>query len=73
MGGEFDGILCIAVLIHVPQPDLFGAALSLRRLLRTGGRLLLCLPTARTDVGSDSRDAKGRLFAPCAPQETELR
>lgn len=71
-GGEFDGILCSAVLMHVPQGDLFDAALSLRRLLKQHGRLLICLPIARTDVGFDHRDANGRLFAPYAPDEIQL-
>jgi SAM-dependent methyltransferase len=45
-GGEFDGILCSAVLMHVPETELFAVAFSLRRLLRTKGRLLLSVPAA---------------------------
>ena len=37
-GGGFDGLLCSAVLMHVPEVDLFDAAFSLRRLLRPHGR-----------------------------------
>ncbi len=71
-GGDFDGILCSAVLMHVQEADLFDAALSLRRLLKSNGRLLISLPTARTDVGTDGRDANGRLFTPYAPDEVQL-
>ena len=71
-GGGFDGIVCCAVLMHVPETDLFDAALALRRLLKPHGRLLMSVPTARTDVGSDSRDDQGRLFQPYAPEELQL-
>lgn len=61
-GGGFDGLLCSAVLMHVPEAELFDTAYELRRLLKPHGRLLLSLPSARTDVGPDERDAGGRLF-----------
>ena len=54
-GGEFDGVLCSAVLMHLAEADLFDAAFALRRILRRGGRLLISLPSARTDVGSGER------------------
>lgn len=61
-GGEFDGVLCSAVLMHVPESDLFDAAFELRGLLRRRGRLLISLPSARKDVDNQERDALGRLF-----------
>lgn len=61
-GGEFDGVLCSAVLMHLREADLFDAAFALRRVLKTGGRLLLSLPGARSDVGAAERDAHRRLF-----------
>lgn len=61
-GDLFDGILCSAVLMHIPEGDLFDTAFALRRLLRPHGRLLISLPLARTDVGPDERDCDGRLF-----------
>lgn len=61
-GGSFDGILCCAVLMHIPQGELFDTAFELRRLLTPHGRLLVSLPSARTDVGADERDDGGRLF-----------
>ena len=36
-GGEFDGILCSAVLMHIPDGELFDTAFSLRHLLRARG------------------------------------
>jgi len=70
--GGFDGIVCSAVLMHLPEADVFDAALALRRLLKPHGRLLMSLPTARTDVGPDSRDNQGRLFHTYAPEELQL-
>jgi SAM-dependent methyltransferase len=61
-GGEFDGVLCSAVLMHLAEADLFDAAFALRGVLRRGGRLLISLPSARTDVGPGQRDTNGRLF-----------
>lgn len=61
-GEPFDGVLCSAVLMHIPEGDLFDTAFALRRLLKPHGRLLISLPLARTDVGASERDAHGRLF-----------
>jgi SAM-dependent methyltransferase len=60
-GGTFDGIIYRAVLMHLPDAQLFDSALALRSLLRPHGRVLLSIPSARTDVGEDSHD--GRLAA----------
>jgi len=71
-GGAFDGILCCAVLMHLPKVELLDAAVALRQLLKPNGRILMSIPTARTDVGPDNRDSQGRLFAPCDPDELQL-
>jgi len=71
-GGSFDGIVCCAVLMHVPESDLFDSALALRGLLKPHGRLLISIPTARTDVGQDHRDDQGRLFQTYLPEEIQL-
>lgn len=41
-GAPFDGVLCSAVLMHIPEGDLFDTAFTLRRLLKPHGRLLIC-------------------------------
>lgn len=71
-GGGFDGIVCSAVLMHVPEADLFDAAFALRGLLKPHGRLVGSLPLARGDVGEDRRDAQGRLFEAYAPDYLQL-
>jgi SAM-dependent methyltransferase len=71
-GGGFDGILCCAVLMHVPETDLLDTAFALRSQLKPHGRLLISLPLTRTDVQADERDANGRLFKTYAPEYLQL-
>lgn len=60
---EFDGILCSAVLMHLPEEELFDAVYALRRILRPGGTLLVSVPVTRSDVDPITRrDCGGRLF-----------
>jgi hypothetical protein len=71
-GGRFDGILCSAVLMHVPEADLFDTVFALRQLLRPNGRLLVSLPLSRGDVGGNERGIDGRLFKNYAPEYLQL-
>lgn len=71
-GDAFDGILCSAVLMHLPEADLFDTAFTLRRLLRPHGRLLISLPLARGDVPSGDRAPDGRLFKTYTPDYLQL-
>ena len=60
---EFDGVLCSAVLMHLPEEELFDAVYALRRVLRPGGTLMVSVPAARNDVDPVTRrDGGGRLF-----------
>jgi hypothetical protein len=63
-GGEFDGVLCSAVLMHIDVDQLSLAASSIKSCLKIGGRLLYSVPSKRLDVVSENRDANGRLFIP---------
>ena len=69
--GCFDAVLCSAVLMHIPSGQLFDAAIQIRDVLKSNGRLLLSLPLNRGDVHSDHRDPKGRLFSPYTPEQIE--
>jgi SAM-dependent methyltransferase len=60
--GEFDGVLCCAVLMHIDSTELFNAALSIKRCLKVNGRLLISVPSQRSDTGDGERDSNGRLF-----------
>lgn len=62
LGGTFDGIVCSAVLMHVPAEELPAALASLRRALRPGGRIWVTVPGPRPGLDAASRDEGGRLF-----------
>jgi len=63
-GGQFDGILCSAVLMHIPEDQLVPATVSIKGCLKQNGRLLYSVPCKRLDLATDNRDANGRLFIP---------
>ncbi len=70
--GPFDGLVCSAVLQHLPRSQLFDAVLELRRLLGPRGRALVSVPrAARSDV-RDGRDPWQRLFTDVRPEEYQL-
>ena len=71
-GGGFDGILCSAVLMHVPDHEMFDAALAIRALLKPRGRLLLSLPLSRGEGLTQERDVNGRLFKGYPAEEIQL-
>jgi SAM-dependent methyltransferase/SOS-response transcriptional repressor LexA len=71
--GEFDGVLCSAVLMHLAGDKLFDAVYALRRVLRPGGTLLVSVPSSRSDVDpATCRDAHGRLFSDLPPAKLQL-
>lgn len=72
IGAPFDGVLCSAVLQHVPRAQLLDAVYEIRKLLRPLGRALVSVPARRSDVGPNGRDAYGRLFHSVPPGELAL-
>ena len=71
-GGDFDGIVCCAVLMHIDSTELFNAALAIKRCLKLNGRLLISVPNRRSDTDASERDANGRLFKTYAPGFLQL-
>lgn len=71
-GGQFDGVLCSAVLMHLPDSDLFDAVFALRNLLKVHGRLLMSLPLTRNELLEGDRDKDGRLFQNHKPEALKL-
>lgn len=62
-GRRFDGIVLSAVLMHIPDEQLFNSAVAIRELLTDGGRLLVSVPVSRPTLDPESRrEADGRLF-----------
>ncbi|MFV1985097.1 MAG: HNH endonuclease domain-containing protein [Thiohalomonadales bacterium] len=61
---QVDGIVCSAVLMHLPENLLFDSLLSLRDALKISGRLLVSIPKERPGLNEYCRDNDGRLFNP---------
>jgi len=71
-GGEFDGVLCSAVLMHIDATEIFNSALSIKQCLKINGRLLISIPSQRVDTGENERDVNGRLFKSYKPGYLQL-
>lgn len=61
-GGDFDGILCCAVLMHLEEVMMSKVVSNIKNLLKVKGRLLISLPEKRIDIAINERDEFGRLF-----------
>ncbi|TFG60084.1 MAG: hypothetical protein E4H36_12665, partial [Spirochaetales bacterium] len=60
---NFDGILLSAVLMHVPEEELFQSAVTLRSLLTINGKLVVSIPVERGDMAAGTdRDLADRLM-----------
>ncbi|MBE7503529.1 MAG: methyltransferase domain-containing protein [Verrucomicrobiales bacterium] len=64
-----DGLVCWAVLMHLPEEQLFDVVFNLRRVLKPGGRLLISTPRTGPAVDEATRrDTDGRLFNGVTPE-----
>ena len=70
--GEYDGVVCSAVLMHIPPDDLGAALAGLRRVLRSGGRLLVSLPLDADGKAVELREPDGRLFSGLSAERLEV-
>ncbi len=69
----YDGVLCSAVLMHIPEEELFDSVFSIRRVLKEHGRVLISISHPDETIDAKTkRDEKGRLFNGMAPGELEL-
>ena len=68
----FDGVLCSAVLMHIPEEYLFDSVFEIRRVLKPGGRLLLSLPLDTSGAPVSGRDTSGRIFNGLSPEKLRL-
>jgi SAM-dependent methyltransferase len=66
-GGQFDGVVCSAVVMHLPEEQLLRSCASIRSVLKPNGRLLISLPSMRADLLEDERDKDGRFFKNHSP------
>ena len=70
--GNFEGIVCSAVLMHLPKEQIFDTAYSINRLLKHKGRVLISIPLQRHGLDESRRDEKGRLFSDLSADHLEL-
>jgi 2-polyprenyl-3-methyl-5-hydroxy-6-metoxy-1,4-benzoquinol methylase len=62
-GRTFHAVVLSAVIMHIPDTELPECVVSIRDLLRIGGRVVVSTSTHRDDVDpTTGRDAGGRLF-----------
>lgn len=66
-GGNFDGVLCSAVLMHVGEGRLEESFKSIRQVLKPHGKILFSLPSMHPDLLRDGRDEDGRFFTNHCP------
>jgi len=70
---KYGGVLCSAVLMHLPKEELTEAAFSIRRILKKQGRLLLSIPLEDKTINAQTkRDPNGRLFNQVTPKELQI-
>ena len=69
---KFDGVLCSAVLMHIPREHLFDTTFSLKRVLKPGGYLLISLPGKGPKTDNQFRDENGRLYHHYSPEYLQL-
>ena len=69
---KYGGVLCSAVLMHIPLGQQLETFLNIRNLLEPGGRLLLSIPATRDNLDEEFRDPDGRLFVPTDPERIRL-
>ncbi|NPV04487.1 MAG: class I SAM-dependent methyltransferase [Syntrophaceae bacterium] len=50
-GGNYDAIVCSAVLMHVQKAEIFSSAYAIRENLKDKGRLLISLPSGVPPCG----------------------
>jgi 2-polyprenyl-3-methyl-5-hydroxy-6-metoxy-1,4-benzoquinol methylase len=70
-----DGILCSAVLMHLPKEELFDCIFNLKRILKQNGKILLSIPVLLDDENINSatnRDTQSRLFNGITPDNLHL-
>ncbi|NCD34553.1 MAG: methyltransferase domain-containing protein [Spartobacteria bacterium] len=67
---HFDGILCSAVLMHLPEELLFDSIYALRAILKPKGRLLMSVPLPDPTINEQThRDSNHRLFNGVTPDK----
>ena len=72
MRESFDAVIAIALLMHVPDSELFETILQWKRMLRPSGMAFISVSLARPGVDTDGRDPDRRLFRERPVEELQL-
>lgn len=64
---NLDGIVCSAVIMHIPLSQQQASLKDLFSMLRPNGRLLISFSSSRPGLDEESRDDRGRLFVNLSP------
>ena len=62
LGESFAAVVALAVVMHIPDQELFEFAFQVRSLLEKGGTLIVTASTGRQGLNAAGRDGQGRLF-----------
>jgi len=52
---KFDGVICSAVLMHIPKEHIFNSVFSIKRILKKDGRALISIPIDRKNLNHSSQ------------------
>ncbi len=66
---SFDGLLLIAVLMHLKPRDYAGAVENTWRVLKPGGRVFITIPSEKRPVLTGKRDHRGIYYNNLPPQQ----
>ncbi len=69
---RFDAVVATAMVMHIPDADLFTFAFQLRSMLKERGRLLLSTSEGHAELETEVRKPDGRLFVERAPSRLQL-
>jgi SAM-dependent methyltransferase len=68
----FDAVLAIALLMHIPDSELFETILQFKKLLRPLAVVFVSVSAGRPEIGTDGREPGGRLFRERPTEELQL-
>jgi SAM-dependent methyltransferase len=58
----FDGVVAVAVLMHLTIPAIIQSIAEMHRIVKPDGAILISVPETRNDLVADARDQKGRIM-----------
>jgi SAM-dependent methyltransferase len=68
---RYDAVVCIAMIMHVPEHELFEFATQLQTLVASGGTLIIVSSIGRSEI-TNQRDKNGLLFIERPVAELQL-